>query len=182
MGIGRKIFELRTAKNLSQGDLAELLDVSRQSVSKWETDSAIPDLDKLMKLCDVFQVTLDQLTGRAENAPQQTISFNDCEVPKEEKQDSRRIIGIILLSTGLLGMLLGILFTPVLVFFGIYMAVCGGLCLSAKKKFWLSVAILTIVYALIILFAFISYGFIFPETTETTAGEIAAIEEVSVYY
>ncbi len=47
MSIGKKIFELRTAKNLSQGDLAEILDVSRQSVSKWETDSAVPDLDKL---------------------------------------------------------------------------------------------------------------------------------------
>ena len=54
MSIGSKIFELRTLKKLSQGDLADLLNVSRQSVSKWETDSAVPDLDKLMKLCDVF--------------------------------------------------------------------------------------------------------------------------------
>ena len=64
MSIGTKIFELRSAMNLSQSDLADLLNVSRQSVSKWETDGAVPDLDKLIKLCDVFGVTLDELTGR----------------------------------------------------------------------------------------------------------------------
>ena len=47
MSIGNNIYKLRTAKNLSQGDLADLLDVSRQSVSKWETDAAIPDLINL---------------------------------------------------------------------------------------------------------------------------------------
>ena len=66
MSLGKNIYDLRTGKNLSQGDLADLLDVSRQSVSKWETDSAIPDLDKLMKMYDVFCVTLDELTCRIE--------------------------------------------------------------------------------------------------------------------
>ena len=57
MSVGSRIFELRMSKKLSQSALADMLDVSRQSVSKWETDSAVPDLDKLMKLCDVFEVT-----------------------------------------------------------------------------------------------------------------------------
>ena len=48
MKLHEKIYTLRTAKNLSQGDLAEILDVSRQSVSKWETGASIPDLDKLI--------------------------------------------------------------------------------------------------------------------------------------
>ncbi len=64
MSIGTRIYEMRTAKNLSQGELADKLDVSRQSVSKWETDMAVPDLDKLIKLCDVFEISLDELTGR----------------------------------------------------------------------------------------------------------------------
>ena len=67
MSIGSRIFELRMSKNLSQSALADMLDVSRQSVSKWETDSAVPDLDKLMKLCNVFEVTLDELTGRTDS-------------------------------------------------------------------------------------------------------------------
>ena len=64
MSLGSKLLELRTAKNLSQSSLSDLLDVSRQSISKWETDAAVPDLDKMMKLCDVFDVTLDELTDR----------------------------------------------------------------------------------------------------------------------
>ena len=68
MSIGTKIYELRTAKNLSQGDLADILDVSRQSVSKWETDASTPDLDKLIKMCDLFDITLDELTCRETKA------------------------------------------------------------------------------------------------------------------
>ena len=42
MNLGQRIYELRTQKNRSQGDLAEALDVSRQSSSKWETGSSVP--------------------------------------------------------------------------------------------------------------------------------------------
>ena len=54
MTIGEKIYKLRTERNLSQGELSELLDVSRQSVSKWENGAATPDLDKIIKLSEVF--------------------------------------------------------------------------------------------------------------------------------
>ena len=46
---------------MSQGDLAEKLNVSRQSVSKWETGASTPDLDKLIAMSELFQVTLDEL-------------------------------------------------------------------------------------------------------------------------
>ena len=59
MSLGNNIYRLRTARNMSQGDLAEQLDVSRQSISKWETDGAVPELDKLIKLSSIFGVTLD---------------------------------------------------------------------------------------------------------------------------
>ena len=61
MSLGSKIYELRTSKNMSQIEFADQLDVSRQAVSKWETDTAIPDLDKLIKICDIFNITLDEL-------------------------------------------------------------------------------------------------------------------------
>ncbi len=66
MTIGEKLYELRTGKNMSQETLAELAGVSRQSVSKWETGGSVPELDKLFRLCDIFDVTLDELTGRLE--------------------------------------------------------------------------------------------------------------------
>ncbi len=64
MTIGEKIYSLRTGRNLSQDELAELLGVSRQSVSKWETNSSTPEIEKLSKICDIFRISLDELTGR----------------------------------------------------------------------------------------------------------------------
>ena len=61
MTLGQNIARLRAQKNLSQGDLADALDISRQSVSKWETDASIPELDKLLRLAELFGVTLDEL-------------------------------------------------------------------------------------------------------------------------
>ena len=53
VNLGENIYKNRTAKNWSQSDLAEALDVSRQSVSKWENNAAMPDLDKLMKMREI---------------------------------------------------------------------------------------------------------------------------------
>ena len=61
MTLGEKISSLRNGNGMSQGDLAEKLNVSRQSVSKWETNASIPDLDKLIQLSDLFNITLDEL-------------------------------------------------------------------------------------------------------------------------
>lgn len=101
MSIGSKVYELRTAMNLSQGDLADMLDVSRQSVSKWETDTAVPDLDKLMKLCDVFGVTLDELTCREVQEKSKTSPIVTV-VKNESPMKHQKVIGYILLAVSLL--------------------------------------------------------------------------------
>ncbi len=61
MTIGEKIAYLRTGANMSQEQLAERLGVSRQSVSKWEIDQALPQIDKVLQLCNVFSITADNL-------------------------------------------------------------------------------------------------------------------------
>jgi len=61
MTIGEKICCLRTAAELSQEELAEKLSVSRQSVSKWEMDQALPQLDKILPLCRLFHISADTL-------------------------------------------------------------------------------------------------------------------------
>lgn len=102
MNLGQKIYELRTAKNLSQGDLADLLDVSRQSVSKWENDSAVPELDKLIKLCNVFDITLDELTGRTQPASKTSVLTP----PHSTAFTTQKVAGYILLTFALLTSLL----------------------------------------------------------------------------
>lgn len=61
MTIGEKISHLRTSANISQEQLAEQIDVSRQSVSKWEMDQALPQIDKVLQLCDLFNISTDEL-------------------------------------------------------------------------------------------------------------------------
>ena len=66
MTLGEKIYELRTQHNLSQGDLANELNVSRQSISKWENGNSTPDLEKIVKLAEIFNVSLDELIKNEE--------------------------------------------------------------------------------------------------------------------
>ena len=61
MHVSEKILELRKASGLSQEALAEKLNVSRQSISKWETGESVPELERLVELSEVFQVTTDYL-------------------------------------------------------------------------------------------------------------------------
>jgi phosphoglucosamine mutase len=61
MKIGEKIANLRMMEGLSQEQLAESLAVSRQSVSKWEMDQALPQIDKVLQLCELFNISTDQL-------------------------------------------------------------------------------------------------------------------------
>lgn len=116
MTLGENIVRLRTQRNWSQGDLADALDISRQSVSKWETDASVPELEKLLKLSELFGVTLDALV-RGEDAPQtepaaaevqnDPSSFAPQTVPARDK--SRSIIGTVLLCTGAVIVLLFLL-------------------------------------------------------------------------
>ena len=61
MTIGEKISKLRIAANISQEQLAEKISVSRQSISKWEMDQALPQIDKVLQLCELFDVSADEL-------------------------------------------------------------------------------------------------------------------------
>lgn len=61
MTIGEKIAQLRNSANISQEQLAEKIDVSRQSVSKWEMNQAMPQIDKVLLICELFDISADEL-------------------------------------------------------------------------------------------------------------------------
>ena len=63
MTIGGRIYSLRKERGISQEELAGSIHVSRQAISKWEQDLAVPDTSNLLKLCTFFDVTMDDLTG-----------------------------------------------------------------------------------------------------------------------
>ena len=61
MKIGEKIYSLRKKHNLSQEELANELNVSRQTVSKWEVGESCPDFDKIVPLCELFGISTEEL-------------------------------------------------------------------------------------------------------------------------
>lgn len=66
MTLGEKIILLRKGKNLTQEQFAEILEVSRQSVSKWESDTAYPEMNKLKEIAKFFNVSFDYLLNEDE--------------------------------------------------------------------------------------------------------------------
>ena len=76
MKIGEKITNLRVMAGMSQEQLAENLEVSRQSVSKWEMDQSLPQIDKVIQLCDLFGISTDQLLYDKINLPQTELTGN----------------------------------------------------------------------------------------------------------
>jgi two-component system, chemotaxis family, chemotaxis protein CheY len=95
--IGKKIYELRKNKNMTQEQLASEMGVSIAAVSKWETGNSIPDLLMLCSLADFFNISTDELLGRIKNKKviitddskfiretlRQILSENGCEVIAE---------------------------------------------------------------------------------------------------
>lgn len=86
-----KLIQLRKREGWSQEDLAAKLNVSRQSVSKWEGATSVPDLDKIMKLSEIFSVTTDYLL---KDSMGETIEYSDtydssqtCTVTVEEANE-----------------------------------------------------------------------------------------------
>ena len=104
MSLGENIYRLRSEKNWSQTDLADALEVSRQSVSKWENDTATPDLERLIKMKELFDISLDELVfGRAavKKEEQNTVEKIAITVP------SRRVLaGVTMLIFGMIFFLL----------------------------------------------------------------------------
>ena len=62
MNFNEKLQKLRKEKKYSQEELADMLDVTRQSVSKWESGQTYPEMDKLLAICKIFGCTLEELT------------------------------------------------------------------------------------------------------------------------
>lgn len=71
MNIADRIQHLRKAKGISQEELADKIGVSRQAVSKWESEQSIPDIDKIILLSDYFETTTDFLIKGIEPAQEQ---------------------------------------------------------------------------------------------------------------
>lgn len=73
MTLGEKIKNIRNKFGLSQEELAEIINVSRQAITKWETNSGIPDIENLKLLASTFNITVDYLINNDLNLPALTL-------------------------------------------------------------------------------------------------------------
>lgn len=93
MNLGEKLFELRKAKNLTQDDMAEKLNVTRQTVSKWETNQSTPDFDKIMPLCELFEIGVEELlTGKKTEEREEKKKEEKVLTRQEIKERSAKIV------------------------------------------------------------------------------------------
>lgn len=142
MSIGQRISELRKYNALSQEYVAERLGVTRQAVSKWETDLSAPDTYNLIALAELFGVSVEYIaTGKQTEQPRppetQQTKLQQSEVPQtpvHSKIGVQKIIGFILLGAGLLSLIFGVLLSGILLFLSVYLIVGGILCLALRKN------------------------------------------------
>lgn len=141
MTLPEKILELRTARGLSQGELADRLEVSRQSVSKWETGQSVPDLDKIIRLADLFGVTVDELvregTPSLPSSPHPTPEPQIVFAERRSGLTPTQITGITLMVLGGITALLTFAVTAGLLLPGLSMIVLGLPLVLVKKHPWL---------------------------------------------
>ena len=88
MTLGQRIQELRKQRGMSQEALGDALGVSRQAVSKWEGDNGIPELDTLIAMSRLFEVTVGQLLGVEEPGEQKSEAANDSDENKEDQVET----------------------------------------------------------------------------------------------
>lgn len=112
MKLSERLTALRKEKNLSQAELAEALNVSRQSVSLWENGRTVPALDKLQFLAEFYGISVDELFGTAEEKPKPR---EQATPPQEAVRKQKRkvvwrcaaVLAIILLLAAILIAVLG---------------------------------------------------------------------------
>lgn len=83
---GQRLSKFRKEKNLTQEEISEKVNVSPQAVSKWENDLSIPDIETILKLSEILDVSLDLLLGKETNSEKAQI------LPKEDRKDSNKLI------------------------------------------------------------------------------------------
>lgn len=141
MTLGERIAYYRGALGLSQGELAEKLGVSRQAVSKWETDAGLPDLDRLIALSGLYNITLDELVKGTAPSPAPADGAQAAAFPPEaspaaaEKPASggQKTVGYILLGVGLLCAVLALFLNWALLIPAGYLLICAVLCLTLRR-------------------------------------------------
>lgn len=92
MSVSKQLIHLRNLKGISQEELASLMNVTRQAVSKWETDQTLPDSEKIIRLSEIFGVTTDYLLKGKESDPMDIYSQHDSKAGNDMSAEVSEIL------------------------------------------------------------------------------------------
>ncbi len=106
MSISEKIQQLRKSNGLSQEQLAEKLDVSRQAISKWESRTSVPDVEKIVLISELFKVSTDYLL-KDENTVECGVDAQHCVQVPQKQEDNMKKMSVILLKVFVGAVILG---------------------------------------------------------------------------
>lgn len=137
MTLGEKLQSLRKGNMLSQEKLAELVGVSRQAVSKWETGLSNPDTENLIKLGEIFNLSIDEFTGRVSVDNEFTEKMSE-KINKENTKNTKNHLYILGAIIGFLAFAVSMTFVEsnsLLVIVGMAGLVGMAYCISNIMKF-----------------------------------------------
>ena len=118
MEFNEKLQQLRKQKGLSQEELANRLNVSRQTISKWEIGDSTPDMEKLIAISDLFEISLDELI--LDKKPE---TINECSTKPElineikDKVFTKKVLKIIGI---VFAIIMAVDFISMIIYFGLY--------------------------------------------------------------
>ncbi|PFM64626.1 transcriptional regulator [Bacillus cereus] len=102
MNLGSQLKKLRESKNFSQEDVARKVGVTRQAVYKWESNKSYPDIDNLILLSELYEVTIDELIKGSEDAREELDKKDKDECEDDDvENDFGFFIGIALIFIGI---------------------------------------------------------------------------------
>lgn len=120
MKFNEKLIKMRKEKGLSQEALGEKLDVARQTISKWELGETTPEMDKLVKLSELFEISLDELIK-----DDSEISVAEDTNNNLNNTNSQKLAGIVIIILKVIG---------VLIVIGIVLAIIGAICFGTMTS------------------------------------------------
>lgn len=147
MTMGSRIVALRKELCLSQEDMADKIGVTRQSVSKWETDGSAPDGYNLIALAEVLNTSVEYIvTGKVIAEPKATEKVS-VETPSTHKRSNLSIVGFILVAGGLLMAIIGMFLSEIWCIIGGVVVAIGLVCalVKSKKSLLIALSALTVV-------------------------------------
>ena len=105
--LGERLLNLRKKQNLSQEEVADKLNVTRQTISKWETNQSVPDFDKIVPLCELYGITPNELFIELAEKAEKNVLVNDLgDGLKNNKKAKGIAIGILLYFLGVVWLMI----------------------------------------------------------------------------